>query len=132
MTVRTPAEIIRMKRDGLTLNRNDIACIVDGATDCSLDDSQLGAFLMAAFLNGLDKNESHDLTDLMRSSGKTLNLSHLDAPKVDKHSTGGVGDKTSIIVAPVVASCGVIVPMITGRGLGHSGGTSDKLESIPG
>jgi pyrimidine-nucleoside phosphorylase len=126
------AEIIRKKRDQISLNRDELALIIDSATKNSLDDAQLGAFLMACFINGLNEDESKNFTDLMRVSGKTLDLSSIEGPKVDKHSTGGVGDKTSMLIAPIVASCGASVPMITGRGLGHTGGTSDKLESIPG
>ena len=127
-----PQDLIRRKRDGLVLSRQEIATFVAGVTDGSWADYQTSAFLMAMFLNGLNSDEGAFLTDEMLHSGVRLDFSEIDAPKADKHSTGGVGDKTSLIVAPLAAACGIAVPMISGRGLGHTGGTLDKLESIPG
>lgn len=124
--------LIRKKRNGETLNRREIAYLIERYTKDKLPDYQMSAFLMAAFLNGLDEDEASALTHAMLHSGKVLDLSDIPGKKVDKHSTGGVGDKLSLILAPIVASYGVLVPMISGRGLGHTGGTLDKLESIPG
>jgi len=126
------ADIIRKKRDGHELSRADIAHLVDGYTRGHIPDYQISAWLMAALLRGLTRAETAALTDSMLHSGKVLDLSEFAAAKVDKHSTGGVGDKTSLVLAPLAAAGGVIVPMISGRGLGHTGGTLDKLESIPG
>lgn len=106
--------------------------MVGGVTGGGFTDAQVGAWLMAVFLRGLDRDETVDLTAAMRDSGGRFDLSSVTRPKVDKHSTGGVGDKVSIALAPLMAACGLAVPMISGRGLGHSGGTLDKLESIPG
>ncbi len=125
-------DIIRKKRDGLELSRDEILAFVDGYTREEVPDYQASALLMAIYFQGLSRRETADLTEAMLRSGEVLDLSGLPGKKVDKHSTGGVGDKTSLIIAPIVASAGVIVPMISGRGLGHSGGTLDKLESIPG
>ncbi|MCX8106502.1 MAG: thymidine phosphorylase [Ignavibacterium album] len=125
-------EIIRKKRDNHTLTKEEIEFLVDSFTKGQIPDYQLSAFLMAAFINGLNKNETAALTNAMLYSGKVIDLSSIKGCKVDKHSTGGVGDKTSLIIAPIVAAAGVYVPMISGRGLGHTGGTLDKLESIPG
>jgi pyrimidine-nucleoside phosphorylase len=125
-------DIIRRKRDGHTLTRAEIAAFVRGATDGSWADYQLAAMLMAICCRGMDVGERAALTAEMVNSGQRLDLSDIPGPKVDKHSTGGVGDKTSLILAPLAAVCGVRVPMASGRGLGHSGGTLDKLESIPG
>ena len=129
-----PQELIRKKRDGLSLSDPEIAFLVQGITDKSLTDAQLGAFAMAVFKSGMTMDERVSLTQHMMNSGDTLNWEDLDldGPVVDKHSTGGVGDKISLMLAPIVAACGGYVPMISGRGLGHTGGTLDKLESIPG
>ncbi|MEX2347757.1 MAG: thymidine phosphorylase [Balneolaceae bacterium] len=124
--------IIRKKRDGQTLLKKEIKYLIDQYTADEIPDYQLSAFLMASFLNGLNDEESAALTESMLHSGEIVDLSHVSGKKVDKHSTGGVGDKLSLILAPIVASAGVPVPMISGRGLGHTGGTLDKLESIPG
>ena len=129
-----PQELIRKKRDGLTLGDSEIGFMVQGISDGSLSDAQLGAFAMAIFKCGMTMDERIHLTRHMMNSGDTLNWNklNLDGPVVDKHSTGGVGDKVSLVLAPIVAACGGYVPMISGRGLGHTGGTLDKLESIPG
>lgn len=125
-------ELIRKKRDGKRLTREEINNLVFSYTKNKIPDYQFSAFLMAAFLKGLDESETSVLTESMIQSGITVNLNSIKGTKVDKHSTGGVGDKTSLIIAPVAAAAGVNVPMISGRGLGHTGGTLDKLESIPG
>ena len=129
-----PQELIRKKRDGLTLGDSEIGFMVQGISDGSLSDAQLGAFAMAIFKCGMTMDERIHLTRHMMNSGDTLNWNklNLNGPVVDKHSTGGVGDKVSLVLAPIVAACGGYVPMISGRGLGHTGGTLDKLESIPG
>ena len=129
-----PQELIRKKRDGISLSDPEIGYMVQGITDGSLTDAQLGAFAMAVFKCGMSMDERVNLTRHMMNSGDTLNWDqlNLNGPVVDKHSTGGVGDKISLMLAPIVASCGGYVPMISGRGLGHTGGTLDKLESIPG
>lgn len=127
-----PVSLIRTKRDKGRLSREEIKYLVDQYSRDELPDYQMSAFLMAAFLNGLNDEESSALTETMLHSGDVLDLSEIAGIKVDKHSTGGVGDKISLLLAPIVASCGVPVPMISGRGLGHTGGTLDKLESIPG
>ena len=127
-----PQDVIRKKRDGEHLTREEIEFFIDGVTKGTIADYQISALLMAIFLNGMDDSEQETLTDAMLHSGNTLDFSDIDKPKADKHSTGGVGDKTSLLIAPMVAACGVCVPMISGRGLGHTGGTLDKLESIPG
>ena len=124
-------EVIRKKRDGGALDREEIAFLVGGITDGSLSDAQVGALAMAFFLKGLNNDERLALTTAMRDSGSVLDWD-LDKPVADKHSTGGVGDKVSLMLAPILAACGVAVPMISGRGLGHTGGTLDKLDSIPG
>lgn len=127
-----PQEIIRKKRDGERLSRAEIGSFVAGVTDKTWADYQISALLMAIFLNGLDRDEGACLTGEMLNSGEVLDFSDIERPKADKHSTGGVGDKTSLIIAPLAAACGLAVPMISGRGLGHTGGTLDKLESISG
>jgi pyrimidine-nucleoside phosphorylase len=127
-----PQHIIAKKRDGGVLSRDEIGAFVRGATDGSWADYQLSALLMAVFLRGMTPEETAHYTDAMMRSGVVADLSHVPGIKVDKHSTGGVGDKVSIPLAPMVVACGVPVPMISGRGLGHSGGTLDKLETIPG
>jgi pyrimidine-nucleoside phosphorylase len=127
-----PVDLIRKKRDGGTHSRDEIAALVNGYTAGAIPDYQMSAWLMAVVLKGMTRQETADLTDVMLKSGASLDLSHLRAKKVDKHSTGGVGDKTSFILAPIVAAGGLVVPMISGRGLGHTGGTLDKLDSIPG
>jgi pyrimidine-nucleoside phosphorylase len=127
-----PQDVIRRKRDREELSRHEIASFVRGVVDGTWTDYQSSALLMAIFLNGMTKGERTRLTEEMLHSGEVLDFSDIPRPKVDKHSTGGVGDKTSLILAPLAASCGVCVPMISGRGLGHTGGTLDKLEAIPG
>ncbi|HKK45139.1 MAG TPA: thymidine phosphorylase [Balneolaceae bacterium] len=124
--------LIRKKRDGEALTRDEITFLIRQYSKDELPDYQMSAFLMAAFLNHLNEDEASALTEAMLHSGEVLDLSDIQGIKVDKHSTGGVGDKLSLILAPIVASYDVPVPMISGRGLGHTGGTLDKLESIPG
>lgn len=127
-----PQEIIAKKRDGETLLQAEIKSFIKGVTEETWADYQISALIMACFINGLSLDEQNILTAAMLDSGERLILDGIEAPVADKHSTGGVGDKTSLIIAPVVAACGVCVPMISGRGLGHTGGTLDKLESIRG
>ena len=126
------SEIIAKKRDGGKLTRKEIEYILSGYLSAAIPDYQMSAFLMAVFIRGMDLEETEELTWCMLNSGKILDLGFIPGVKVDKHSTGGVGDKVSLILAPLVACCGVTVPMVSGRGLGHTGGTLDKLESIPG
>ncbi|MDZ4700557.1 MAG: thymidine phosphorylase [Rhodothermales bacterium] len=127
-----PVQLILAKRNGQALSSPDLWQLVQAYTAGDVPDYQMSAFLMAAYFQGMDERETAALTDAMLYSGVVLDLSDIPGKKVDKHSTGGVGDKVSLILAPLVAACGVPVPMISGRGLGHSGGTLDKLESIPG
>jgi len=125
-------DIIQRKREGEELGPDEIAFFVDGYTRGSIPDYQASAFTMAVFFKGMTPAETVALTEAMMHTGEVLDLSDLPGPRVDKHSTGGVGDKTSLILAPLAAAAGAYVPMISGRGLGHTGGTLDKLESIPG
>jgi len=127
-----PYEIILKKRDGQKLDSQEIEFMISGYTKGTIADYQMAAFLMAVFIRGMDSQETDALTLAMLHSGDTIDLSAIGKKTVDKHSTGGVGDKTSLVLAPVVAASGIPVPMMSGRGLGHSGGTLDKLESIPG
>ena len=137
MSISTPppihtVDLIRKKRDGLSLDERELGFIAAGAASGSIPQEQLAAWLMAAWMRGLSLEESRALTLAMRDSGEKVSTERLGKKCVDKHSTGGVGDKTSFLVAPIAAACGVAVPMISGRALGHTGGTLDKLESIPG
>jgi thymidine phosphorylase len=129
-----PAELIRRKRDGEVLTETDIAAVVGGIVDGSISDAQVAAFAMAVFFRGMTRHECAVLTRAMARSGAVLDWAgeDLGGPVLDKHSTGGVGDTVSLVLAPIVAACGGFVPMISGRGLGHTGGTLDKLASIPG
>lgn len=127
-----PVEIIVKKRNGQKLSEDEIKFFINGFLEGKIPDYQMSAFLMAVYFNGMNSEETVALTRIMLYSGEVLDLSHLEGLKVDKHSTGGVGDKTSLVIAPIAAAAGVKVPMISGRGLGHTGGTLDKLEAIPG
>jgi pyrimidine-nucleoside phosphorylase len=132
MTAFNAVELIERKRDGGQLSPDEIGWLIAGYTEGAVADYQMAAMTMAVFINGLDADELAAWTGAMLHSGDVLDLSDVGLPKVDKHSTGGVGDKVSIPLAPIVAACDVAVPMMSGRGLGHTGGTLDKLESIPG
>ncbi|MBN8997884.1 MAG: thymidine phosphorylase, partial [Rhizobiales bacterium] len=125
-------EIIRRKRDGHALADEEIRFMIAGLTAGHVSEGQIAAFAMATLFRGMAREETVALTLAMRDSGAVLDWSHLGGPVVDKHSTGGIGDNVSLMLAPMVAACGIYVPMISGRGLGHTGGTLDKLESIPG
>ena len=127
-----PQDLIRKKRDGARFSGEEVNAFISGVCDSSWADYQITALMMAMFIHGLNQAEQNALVRSMLESGERLDFSDIDAPKADKHSTGGVGDKTSLIIAPLAAACGVAVPMISGRGLGHTGGTLDKLESIEG
>ena len=127
-----PQEVIAKKRDGLALTKTEIGEFVSGVVSGEFHDYQASALLMALFLRGMSIEETSWLTEFMMRSGRVVELPEIERPKVDKHSTGGVGDKISLILAPLAAACGLCVPMMSGRGLGHTGGTLDKLESIPG
>jgi pyrimidine-nucleoside phosphorylase len=126
------SELIKKKRDGESLTEAEINFLIAGYAGNKIPDYQFSAFLMAAFINGMNNDETSSLTNAMLHSGKVIDLTSIKGKKIDKHSTGGVGDKTSLIIAPIAAAAGINVPMISGRGLGHTGGTLDKLESIPG
>ncbi|UCG92629.1 MAG: thymidine phosphorylase [candidate division WOR-3 bacterium] len=125
-------DLIHKKRSGKRLNKEEIHSFISGYTWGTIPDYQMAAFLMAVYFQGMDFQETTNLTQAMMHSGTMIRLADIKKPKIDKHSTGGIGDKVSLVLAPLVASCGVCVPMISGRGLGHTGGTLDKLESIPG
>src|SRR5271154_3040719 len=127
-----PVDLIRKKRDGGEHSAKEISSLVEAFTRGDVPDYQMSAWMMAVLLRGMSSAETAALTDVMMRSGSVMDLGELPGVKVDKHSTGGVGDKTSLILAPIVSAGGLIVPMISGRGLGHTGGTLDKLESIPG
>lgn len=127
-----PQEIIRKKRGGNRLSAEEIAEFISGLTSGTVTEGQAAAFAMAVFFNGMSRDEAVALTLAMRDSGSVLDWSDLPGPVTDKHSTGGVGDNVSLVLAPIVAACGAYVPMISGRGLGHTGGTLDKMDSIPG
>lgn len=125
-------DLIIKKRDGLKLSFSEIEFLIMGYVKDEIPDYQISSFLMAAFLNGLDEEETYSLTKIMRDSGDTIDLSPIHKTTLDKHSTGGVGDKTSLVIAPILACFDIAVPKMSGRGLGHTGGTIDKLEAIPG
>jgi pyrimidine-nucleoside phosphorylase len=127
-----PSELIKKKRNNLSLTKEELKFIIEGYVSGDVAEYQMSAFLMAVYFRGMSDEETFHLTDIMLNSGVVLDFSHIKKTKIDKHSTGGVGDKTSLILAPLVACEGIAVPMISGRGLGHTGGTLDKLESIPG
>ena len=126
-----PQEIVRKKRDGGALSKDEIAFLIEGLTNGTVSEGQVAAFAMAVFFRGMDMDERVALTLAMRDSGDVLDWPDADGPVLDKHSTGGIGDNVSLMLAPIVAACGGVVPMISGRGLGHTGGTLDKLELDP-
>src|ERR1039457_5657748 len=125
-------DLIQRKRGGEELSPEEIEFLINGYTNGDIPDYQMSSFLMPVYFKGMTDREASRLTECMRHSGDTVDLSSIPGVKVDKHSTGGVGDKTSFIVAPLAAGAGAVVPMMSGRALGHTGGTLDKLESIPG
>jgi pyrimidine-nucleoside phosphorylase len=127
-----PVQLIKKKRSGESLSKEELSFLIHGFIKGEIPDYQMSAFMMATYFRGMTTEETADFVSLMLHSGEQVNLSRLKHPKVDKHSTGGIGDKTTIILAPLLASCGVAYPTMSGRGLGHTGGTLDKLESIPG
>ncbi len=127
-----PAELIKKKRRGYSHSQAELKFLIDNYVSGEIPDYQMSAWLMASFLNGLSLEETANLTDIMKHSGRVIEFNNLKHKAIDKHSTGGVGDKLSLILGPIAAACGVPVPMIAGRGLGHTGGTLDKLEAIPG
>ena len=127
-----PVQLIKKKRDGGHLTKEELKFLVDGFTKGDIPDYQMSAFLMATYFQGMSIEEAADLISLMMYSGQVVDFTKVKLPKIDKHSTGGIGDKTTIILAPLLASCGVAYPTMSGRGLAHTGGTLDKLESIPG
>jgi len=127
-----PVQLIKKKRNGERLSKEELSYLLDGFVKGEIPDYQMSAFLMATFFKGMVSEETADFVSLMRYSGEQVDLARVKLPKVDKHSTGGIGDKTTIILAPLLASCGIAYPTMSGRGLGHTGGTLDKLESIPG
>jgi len=132
MKMFNPVELIKKKRDGGKFSRGEIEFLISSYTSEKIPDYQFSALLMAIYFQGMDFEETTHFMKAMLESGRSLELSFIKKPKIDKHSTGGVGDKVSLILAPLLASCGICVPMISGRSLGHTGGTLDKLESIPG
>ena len=127
-----PARLIEDKRDGLAIPRRELGAFLDAYLAGEIHDYHMSAFLMAVLFRGLDGEETDTFVRAMLSSGTSLDLSYLDAPRIDKHSTGGVGDKVSLVLAPLAAATGLYVPMMSGRGLGHTTGTLDKLEAIAG